>query len=523
MAIVALVLLFLAFRWNNFALPLVRDEGEYAYSAHLLKDNRLPYEDAFLQKPPMIVYAYALAYAIAPSAFWAPRILAHICVALSLAALWWIARLEFGTRVAWPTVWIALPMVTLPALEQFTANTEMFMLLPLLLATFGYVLLRKNSREVWAWLLAGSFGAAAFWFKYTALPILLVLFGGMAIQTLMRHIDRARVTGSSIQLLKCAGVVLRGCILALAGAALATTAIIIPFLWRDGGKHLWECTVQFNRLYAASATFSGESFWICVGPMLAQWWIIFLLPLGLFHHWRRRDAFWVIMFLAGWLGTGGSVYGHYYIPLLPFWALLSACGISKAADLGRRWFSWPGRWTRCVLTAAAFCLISRSHLPWISISPDEFAARRYAGLPFIEAQPAGKIVAQITKPSDTVYVAGSEPEILFYAHRRCATRFVIAYPLTLPSPVAFGYQREAITAFESNKPAVVIFVQNATSWLLQKETPNLFMPFLQKALETEYQRCDGFVPGVGGGVWKAQLDDSEAPNASLIIFQRKKL
>ncbi len=43
---------------------------------------RPPYEHAFIQKPPMIIYSYALAHFLLPHIFWAPRLLAYLFVAL---------------------------------------------------------------------------------------------------------------------------------------------------------------------------------------------------------------------------------------------------------------------------------------------------------------------------------------------------------------------------------------------------------------------------------------------------------
>ena len=96
----AIGLLFLALRWNNYDLPLVRDEGEYAFAARLLRHGLAPYEHAFLQKPPMIVYTYLLADLVAVP--WFPRALAALSVAASTILLGWIARLELGPGFAWP-------------------------------------------------------------------------------------------------------------------------------------------------------------------------------------------------------------------------------------------------------------------------------------------------------------------------------------------------------------------------------------------------------------------------------------
>lgn len=47
--------------FNTIASPFQRDEGEYAYSAQLLREGGVPYKEAFMQKPPMIIYTYYLA------------------------------------------------------------------------------------------------------------------------------------------------------------------------------------------------------------------------------------------------------------------------------------------------------------------------------------------------------------------------------------------------------------------------------------------------------------------------------
>src|SRR5687767_1498631 len=52
---VAFVLMF----QRSLAAPFERDEGEYAWAAHLLLSGGVPYRDTFLQKPPGIVLVYA--------------------------------------------------------------------------------------------------------------------------------------------------------------------------------------------------------------------------------------------------------------------------------------------------------------------------------------------------------------------------------------------------------------------------------------------------------------------------------
>ena len=107
--------MFVALRWNTFDAPLVRDEGEYAYAGQLLRHGSLPYAGSFLQKPPMVAYSYALAGAVAPKLYWAPRILAYLFAALATVLLGLIARREFGKGTGTIVMWLVTPMLLLPA------------------------------------------------------------------------------------------------------------------------------------------------------------------------------------------------------------------------------------------------------------------------------------------------------------------------------------------------------------------------------------------------------------------------
>src|SRR5580693_2544324 len=102
LSLFGLAVLFVALRWNNFNAPLIDDEGEFDYSARLLVQGIAPYQHAFIQKPPGVVYSYAFANLLLPQYFWAPRLLAYLFVALATVLLGWIARLEFGEGVALP-------------------------------------------------------------------------------------------------------------------------------------------------------------------------------------------------------------------------------------------------------------------------------------------------------------------------------------------------------------------------------------------------------------------------------------
>src|SRR5215469_15475009 len=83
LSLLGLAALFVVLRSNNYDAPLIRDEGEYAYAAQLLIQGVAPYQHAFIQKPPGVIYTYALADLFLPQHFWSVRLLAYVFVALA--------------------------------------------------------------------------------------------------------------------------------------------------------------------------------------------------------------------------------------------------------------------------------------------------------------------------------------------------------------------------------------------------------------------------------------------------------
>ena len=500
-------------RWNSLDAPLVRDEGEYAYAGQILKRGLVPYQHAFLQKPPMVIYTYALAGALAPNTFWFPRLLAGVCAGLTACLLGLIARLEFGRGFALPAAWLVTPMLLFPNLWQFTANTEMFMVLPLLATVAVYVVSRQSEgglarADNGAWFLAGLLGATAFWYKYTCLPVLALLFAAWSF-------EGWRAGGGARPLLTrwLAGML---------GAGLVTLAILLPFLAGDGGKSLWECTVEFNRFYRASASFGLSGLWAWLEAFWADWWILFLLLAVLLFRSRRRLWFWMGMFVAAWVSTGASALGHYYVVVMPFWALLVAVAINRGAALLARQVVWSEATLCRALTTAVVVLVCLPDLPWVACAKEQFAEDKAGGgNPSIESLPVARRLAELTAPNDRVFVAGSEPQILFYAHRLSSSRFVIVYPLFIPTPLARGYQAEAMRDLERHPPAAIVLARSPQSWLSQKDSPVEFLQFMEKLLAEHYERIGGWVTDGAGGRWQEPLAEQDQPKASLVLFRRK--
>jgi hypothetical protein len=507
LALLGLAALFLVLRWNNYAAPLDRDEGEYAYAAQLLVQGIAPYQHAFIQKPPAVFYSYAFSNLLLPHVFWSPRLLAGAFVALTTLLLGFIAWLELGEGVALPAMWLVTPMILLPGLELCGANVEIFMLLPMMGTVAIYCYSRKNGNKHRHWLAAGFLATVTLLYKYIALPVLAFVFAAWLFELWQQTASTKPI--------------LRAVVYAAAGGILAGLLGLAFFLVHDGGKTFWECTVAFNRYYAGTDNFSLGYLWSRCEDFLNNWWILFLIPWAVLLQPRSRLWFWLGMFACAIVSTNGSCYGHYYTVIMPFWALLGAVGIRAMAAraAGQR-----TGWATGLITIAVVALVLQPDMRWMFCSSKAFGKDKMAAYPFYEAQWLAKEVSQRSSPDDFVYVAGSEPEIYYYSQRFSPTRFITTYPLMIPTPLASRYQGEAIHDLQSYPPKLIVFAQSGAGWLRQAATPPEFQNFLGHFLIQNYELLGGYVKAVPQkGYWTTNLNVAEFRNASLLLYQRKQL
>ncbi|HWF19669.1 MAG TPA: glycosyltransferase family 39 protein [Verrucomicrobiae bacterium] len=510
---IGVIVLFVALRWNNYDAPLIRDEGEYFYSAALLKQGIAPYVNSFVQKPPMIIYTYAFATTVLPNSYWSARFLAYLFVALTTVLLGIIARFEFGPGVALTAMWLFTPMILQPAVEQFCANTEMFLLLPLtaMLALLAWKR-RSGGGGAMVWFVAGFLAAITILYKYTAFPLLLVIFGSWSTCKL-----RTRdISG-----------LFSNWLFAALGALTATVAVLGFFAAKGGLTEFLNCTILFNRFYAASGSFSSaEGFYSRLGLYATDWGILLLGPLYFFSQPGCKEPriwFWMGLFVTAWITTSISGYGQYYILVMPFWAVLCAVAANRFSAWLAAKKKWNANMVRYPIIVTVVLLACAPDLSWILRTKEQFASNKrveYSN-PFRESETVAKHVAEMTSPDDTVYVAGSEPQILFYAHRRSATRFIIAYPLMIPTPLASLYQKEAMADLEKRRPKVMVFATMSQSWLQQDGTPPEFLAYLKNLMRDHYDLAGGSVRDGNEWRWKEPIGPQDVPHATLLLLRRK--
>lgn len=143
------VLLSLAIRVPFFRIPLLADEGGYAYATTgWVEGTGQLYGDLWISRPQGIFFVYAGILDLFGGDSVAFRFGAWIAVALTTVAVWGFTRI-WASR--WTSTVAALTfavMSGLPNLEGYSANSEMFMGFPIALAALW---LLRTSRTGWRW------------------------------------------------------------------------------------------------------------------------------------------------------------------------------------------------------------------------------------------------------------------------------------------------------------------------------------------------------------------------------------
>ncbi|MGA2507729.1 MAG: glycosyltransferase family 39 protein [Chitinispirillaceae bacterium] len=491
--------------WNTLTLPLIRDEGEYAYAAWLMNHDALPYKDSFMQKPPMIIYTYWLAQWFDKGDGRAARWLVLLFIFTSALLLGAIARREIGKEAVWPARWLLVPLLLMPGLEQYTANTEQFMIVPMLAVWLLYTN-KRGDAPVRTWAAAGFACAVAIFYKYTIAPVMLFIFTVWIFES-WRSLSKKRP-------------VLLRTLAALAGFLSGFALIMGPFLVHNSGGDWFDCTIRFNRLYAVTHQFKSDALLFFVNSLTGAWWFISLTALIFFFTLPKRVWFFLGLCLTAVVCTAGSWYDQYYVPLMPFWAFTAAGGVTVITNQIVKISGLKGPSVKKILLPVALFITIVPDYKFLAMSSTEIEHIKDYFQPFNEAALVAGKVAQITRPDERILVAGSEPEILYYAGRKSSTRFVIFYPLMLHTSLAENYQRQAILEIEKNPPKAIVMANAATSWLQNDMSPRLITNYLQELLKN-YTVIGGYKTTGNGPGWSDTVKADQCNNnCSLVLYSK---
>lgn len=510
---ILVVILFLAFffllHWNSFDSPWERDEGEYAYSAWLMTQDKIPYRDSFVQKPPLIIYTYYFSQLIKPLALWPPRVLGFIFTLSSCILLAMIAKKLYGPKAAWFALWVSPLLLTLPSLFALAANTEKFMLLPLIGLLALFVFYKDEDKKI-IYFFAGALSSLAILYKPIALMTITVL--------LIYWLSYNWRSNKDINKLLVAGGYI------FFGVLITVFLSLAYFIFNGAMGDMWQQVVVYNASYVADMKryFPGL-FFHYLKLFLNSWPLIILLTVSAFI--LRPKLLFLLWFLllVSLLSVCFATVGHYYLLIMPFLILISAGAYIKFID---KLEVKEEEWKNVILAAIVIITISISFsmiAEQFFFSPQGLSIWIYGeDNPFNESDLVAQKIKENTKLGEKIFIAGSEPQIYYFSQRESVSKFDITYPVSTKTVWADIYQSKIINDLNKNKPAAIILSLRSSSGFLNQAPPILLIDYLSLDLKNNFR----LIGGVGldsekKAFWEDAGRISQQSDLSFLLYIRK--
>jgi len=522
--LLALTLVFTAaIRIRLLAVPLERDEGEYAYAGQLILQGVPPYQLAYNMKLPGIYAFYAVILALFGQTHQAIHLGLLLVNAGTILLVFFLAKRLISSFAAVFAAAAYALLSLLPQVQGFTANAEPFVLL---FALSGILLILRgiDSAKYFFYCIACGAFLLGMGFVVKQHGAVFLGFAGLALAV---HLIRQKPFPVHKTVFAAAAFG-AGAVLPFAMTCLALHAAGVF-------RTFWFWTFEYAREYVAMVPW--ETGWFALKLRTAD---IFshsialsgLAILGVLTLWFQRHvkrwtlaAFTLLSFAA--VSIGLYYRGHYFLFLLPAAAMLAGAAfeflcrrIFPPLRLGGR-SALPG-----ILAAGIF---SATLLPqfgyFFTATPNQIARSCYGSNPFPESLEIAEFIRNHSSPEDRIAVIGSEPQIYFYSGRRSATGYIYTYPLMEEHPFTIQMQREMIRQIEENRPKFLVFVNVPPSWLVRPNSSRLLASWFLEYAPANYALV-GAIDILAGGqtqyYWNPKDPHVRFQSSDWIeIFQRK--
>ena len=479
-----IISVYVLFRINLLDMPLDRDEGAFGYMGQLLNSGGIPYRDALDHKPPLIFHIYAFGLNFFPATARGVHLYAHAYNFLTLVTLFFVAKIYFRSTLTGLLAALAYAVFTCsPAIQGFTASTELFMLLPITLSLL-FALLSFHHRHLILPFISGMFAAAACWIKPPAFATVLPIFLLVSLPWLSTR--KAAIRDSLADYLKSGSV--------WVGGGLATSLLIVGFYAYHGAfENLVYWVFEHNLIYAGQGrsltanltAVSQHLLLILKGDGIVLICAVLGIALMTKREWRI-GAFPLLFLLFSLIGVvPGHNYAHYFMQLAPAAALSAGYGIKVMLR--------PTQSPTNLVTLGYICIAGLIALPfsvhskyYLSTNPALSSHNYFGANPFPESEIIAGYLASHTTPDETILIFGSEAQIPFLAERRNATRHIFFYPLMRAFPRHAEFQREAWKDIERTIPRYIVKVGVPTSFVWDGKAETWIIDKLNSLLKKRY-------------------------------------
>jgi hypothetical protein len=486
LVVAIIILIAAAIRIHLLAVPMERDEGEYAYAGQLILQGIPPYAQVYNMKLPGIYAAYALIMSV----FGETRVAIHLGLliinAVTALLLFLLGRKLFNA-FAGLTAAASFALLSMgQQVQGIFANAEHFVILP---AMGGILLLvyAVESNKL-STLLAGSvlLGVGFIMKQHGAA---FIAFGGLYL--FFKLINDKPLNWMSLS---------TKCLVFIAGALLPFALTCLILLQAGVFDKFWFWTIDYASQYVSSTpletgmgklkhrlgTVAGSAIWV---------WIIaaFGLTSLIWNKKSRNTLLFSSLFLVfSFLATIPGFYfrPHYFILILPAVAYMAGIGAASLYDLISRKNMHPATLlipVLLVLTAIFHGGFQQRQFLFFT-EPDAASRMTYGLNPFPESIEIARFIRENSNEKDRIAVIGSEPQIYFYSNRRGATGHIYTYALMETHPFALTMQKEMIREIESVKPRYLIYVNVGASWSYRKSSERLIFNWFNRYSKKHYKR-----------------------------------
>jgi hypothetical protein len=467
------IALFAGIRFHLRQVPLERDEGEYAYMGQLMLDGVPPYKIAANMKLPGTYAAYAAMMALFGQTTEGIHIGMIAVTTLCAIFVFLLGRHLYGTltgAVAGTSyVFVAARPAALALCGHATHFVVLFALPGILLLLYAIDQRQSNDKQDRSDQLdlkkTGLFFASGLCF---GLSFLMkqpgILFGVFAA---FYWLYRERK--------------LPWRILAIRGIAFAT-GTLTPFaftclvmLGAGVFSNFWFWTFSYAREYGSINSLSDGWRFLNIAlrwevrPFVLWTLVGIALVSPLWSRWARaRAGFVSSFFFFSCVAVSIGLYfrPHYFILFMPAAALCMGIAVEcLQRDLQRLQF---GRWSLLPVAffLAAYVVSVRGQ--WNSfyrLDPITLSRKMYyQSQAFPEDVKVAEFIKARSSPQDQIGIIGSEPEICFYTHLRCASSYLYMYPLLEQQKYARQMQAEFLQELQNARPRFLVYVDDEHSW-----------------------------------------------------------
>lgn len=405
--------------------PFERDEGVYATVAQGILHGQVPYRDLFDNKPPLVYGWYAISFTLFGESVVAPRLVAALFLSATAVTLYHQARLVLPKGAAGIAAFLFALSTGLPWVALH-ANTEAYMLLPLVSSLMFFTFGMKDGRLRW-FFIAGLLAGLAIMTKQVAMWNLLAL----AMVSLVWH---RRTAENAWRAVAPAFWMFSGALVSLAAVALpfALTGALDDFLWAN---------LSYNWVYVEFLTYaeriSNAGYGLLFFSVVAAPFVAGAMA-GLVIMWRKRASvtdyvliLWAVASAIG-VASGGRFFPHYFLQLMPSLALLTGVLIyDRFVNGGQHVLSRPA-W----MLSLFLIVVSVGTTTVLYVAPraaeEQVVSSVYWQKEWEDSsRQLGHYIQARTGPDDTIFNYGRESQIYFYADRQPAVPYFYDWVLQI--------------------------------------------------------------------------------------------